>query len=420
LNVQFYIEQLVLWPVDNRKAIHTLEFHNGKINIIHGRSGTGKSSIIAIIDYCLGASRCAIPVGLIRDKVDWFGLVINVRGYKVLVARRTPGERQASSELFLKRIEDVLPIKLDATHTLDQIKDAFNKLVRLTNLPLAENEKIKPSEGRPSYRDLAAFNFLPQHIVANPNTLFYKADSYKHKDKLTKILPFALGIVDSEYFAKERESKMLQQQHDGLLKQQEVRRRALTSWNADVENLWLQCIELGLVKEGQAETIEKKIYIFQKIHYLYLENKLDEILQAPDYLSINQKFSELKTQEEELQKSTDALKREIRGYEQMARRASAFTEAVNLEKNRVINLDWLKRHLTSENECIVCGSQTNQLDHVISHLETEMGRVNRLSQALFENPIVDKEIESAKSKLFELQNQLHTVRSSRLNLEKKD
>lgn len=102
----------------------------------------------------------------------------------------------------------------------------------------------------------------------------------------------------------------------------------------------------------------------------------------------------------------------------MAQRALDFTSAVNLEKSRVINLDWLKNHLGAENQCVVCGSHTNQLHKVVSSLEVEVSRVNGLSQALFESPIVDKEIEVAKANLFNLQNQLHAARMTRLKLQK--
>ena len=39
---------------------------------------------------------------------------------------------------------------------------------------------------------MAAFNFQPQHIVANPYTLFFKADTTEHREKLRIIFPLAL------------------------------------------------------------------------------------------------------------------------------------------------------------------------------------------------------------------------------------
>ncbi|GEM_PF-2071909 len=40
---------------------------------------------------------------------------------------------------------------------------------------------------------MGAFNFQPQHIVANPYTLFSKADTTEHREKLRAIFPLVPG-----------------------------------------------------------------------------------------------------------------------------------------------------------------------------------------------------------------------------------
>lgn len=416
--MKFYIEKLALWPVDNKNTPHFMNFQNGKINIIHGRSGTGKSSIISIIDYCLGAGRCSIPVGIIRDSVEWFGLVINVDESRFLLARRTPRKRQVSNEFFLSPMEDEVPNNLSPTHNEAQFKQAFNNLTRLTNVLLTDGEEAGRFDGRPSYRDLAAFNFLPQHIVANPNTLFYKADSYEHKERLKKVMPFALGIIDSEYVIKEREKAQLQRQHDELVKRQESKRQSLMSWEAEVERLWGQAVELGLVRNTSPQTHERKVALLKAVNDDFIAGRLESALSTPDYGFTNQKYKESQTAEEHLQARVDSLRREIRGYERLSQRALTFSDAVVEEEKRVISLDWLKNRLGGESECVVCGSSTNQLHSVISKLENDVRRINKFSQAMFENPIVDKEIEAAKSQLLFAQEQLHSARMERLKLQK--
>lgn len=418
--MQFSIQKLVLWPTDARNQIHSIPFQSGKINIIHGRSRTGKSSIIPIVDYCLGASRCAIPIGIIRECVDWFGLVICIGEATFLIARRTPGNRQTSNEFYLHPFEDAWPDKLHSTHNELQFRLAFNNLVRLTNAPLSSSEEIGRFEGRPSYRDLAAFNFLPQHIVANPNTLFFKADSYEHKERLKKVMPFALGIIDGEYVIKERERNQLQRQHDDLLRRQEVRRRAMSSWDAEVAQLWNQAIELGLVQNEDAATTEVRVKKLSEINSIFHSGGLEDTLKKPNYAFTNEKYKEAQTREEDLQAKTDALRREIRGYERLAQRALAFSGAVDLERSRVINLEWLKTSLAESGGCVVCGSQTTHVHKVVSRLELEVNRIDDLSQALFENPIVDKEIEAAKGRLIEIEAELQSARMSRYKLQQID
>lgn len=71
--MKFTIDAVILWPRCPGLEPRVIPFQDGKINIIYGLSGTGKSSIVHIIDYVLGATKCQIPIGIIRDTVDWFG-----------------------------------------------------------------------------------------------------------------------------------------------------------------------------------------------------------------------------------------------------------------------------------------------------------------------------------------------------------
>lgn len=59
------IRELVLYGY-NGKVRH-LPFALGKVNIITGRSKSGKSAIGDIIDYCMGGDSCNIADGIVRD-----------------------------------------------------------------------------------------------------------------------------------------------------------------------------------------------------------------------------------------------------------------------------------------------------------------------------------------------------------------
>ena len=197
--MQLMIDSLLLWPLNSKNTIQKIDFKKDKLNFIHGISGTGKSAIIPIIDYCLGSSKCAIPVGIIRDSVQWFGIIIDIKGEKYIIARETPNNKSANNRFYFEHYTNVLPIKLKANYNLETIKSKFNNFSNLSDLTFAEKDTPIGFDGKASYRDIAAFNFLPQHIVANPYALFFKADTYNNREKLKKVLPVALGINDREY-----------------------------------------------------------------------------------------------------------------------------------------------------------------------------------------------------------------------------
>ena len=63
--------------LDNSNNIHGLSLDEG-LNIITGRSSTGKSALINIFDYCMGATRNNVPHGIISNNAKLYFLVLNV------------------------------------------------------------------------------------------------------------------------------------------------------------------------------------------------------------------------------------------------------------------------------------------------------------------------------------------------------
>ena len=67
-----------------------IEFKPGRVNIITGGSKTGKTALIHIVDYCLGRTECAVPIGVIRDSVAWYAVRIQTDDSQIVIARPSP------------------------------------------------------------------------------------------------------------------------------------------------------------------------------------------------------------------------------------------------------------------------------------------------------------------------------------------
>jgi len=171
----FQLRKLVLWPRTNAPP-RVLTFTLGSVNIISGASKTGKSAVIPIVDYCLGADKCAIPVGVIRENCAWFGIVLETIEGQKLLARREPGDQQKTGDMVLIEGPEVeVPDRINEKNTnLDTVKDVLNRLAGLTNLEFEPGTE-SGFKSRPSFRDLMAFTFQPQNIVANPDVMFFKS-----------------------------------------------------------------------------------------------------------------------------------------------------------------------------------------------------------------------------------------------------
>lgn len=412
--MQLMIDSLLLWPLNSKNTIQKIDFKKDKLNFIHGISGTGKSAIIPIIDYCLGSSKCAIPVGIIRDSVQWFGIIIDIKGEKYIIARETPNNKSANNRFYFEHYTNVLPIKLKANYNLETIKSKFNNFSNLSDLTFAEKDTPIGFDGKASYRDIAAFNFLPQHIVANPYALFFKADTYNNREKLKKVLPVALGIHDREYMKNKKECEILTAELEKLQRKKQAKQIHLESRRFDIERLWNKCIENGWLSTPSGDSSEiplsAKIENLKSIYDLYKQDNLDFLKHKSNYFYTNDEYNRLIKQESEIQKELFDLRITLENYEQLFFKGQDFALAVQTEKNHLTDFEWLKNNLLPNGKCIACGEETGFLSTVVNNLETKVSEINTLSNALFNNPIIDNSSIELKKKITDKTTILSEVR----------
>ncbi|MGG4774552.1 DUF3732 domain-containing protein [Paenalcaligenes sp. Me52] len=218
------------------------------VNVISGASKTGKSAMIPIIDYCLGSEKCTVPVGVIRESCSWFGIVVDTAEGQKLLARREPGIQQSTGDMVLLEAREIeLPKKIDTkTTNVDYVKAVLNRLAGLSNLEFEPGTEDR-YKYRPSFRDLMAFTFQPQNIVANPNVMFFKADITEHREKLKTIFPYVLGAVSSDILQARHELDRLSRQL--RRKESELRARQASGavWQGEAQVWVRQAIEYGLL-----------------------------------------------------------------------------------------------------------------------------------------------------------------------------
>ena len=84
--------------------IRKLEFKLGSVNIITGRSETGKSAIISIIEYCLGRSTYNVPDSKYFNSIEWFGVHYVMNDLEIFIAKPRPknGENSYSDAYFFQ------------------------------------------------------------------------------------------------------------------------------------------------------------------------------------------------------------------------------------------------------------------------------------------------------------------------------
>ena len=342
----FQLRKLILWSRKDPLP-RIVEFAPGVVNVISGASKTGKSAVIPIIDYCLCSDNCAIPVGVIRENCSWFGVVIDTVEGQKLLARREPGDQQKTGDMILiEAPEVVVPERIaEKTTNVDVVKSMLNRLAGLSSLEF-EPGTDNGFKSRPSFRDLMAFTFQPQNIVANPDVLFFKADTTEHREKLKTIFPYVLGAITAAILQARFELDRLNR----ILRRKEGELReiftASSAWRLEAQGWLRQAIELGLLPAEQLIS-EDWPSILEQLRRITTggPNVASPSLAGIDVALL--RLETLRGQESEVAAQLTEHRNRLNELRRLLESSEAYGGAMRLQRDRLGLADWL-RSISSE------------------------------------------------------------------------
>ncbi|MGG4397142.1 DUF3732 domain-containing protein [Paenibacillus thiaminolyticus] len=418
----FKIKHIILWPRDTTKARRVITFHLHKINVITGDSQKGKSSIIPIIDYCLGSSKCTIPVGIIRQKAEWFGVVIQLNNELKLFARKEPGVYSQSSEVFIhegfKEIDD-LPWPESLTN-VEQLKNRLNELSNMPHLTLVDEDDDKSSGKRASFRDFSAFQFQPQHIVANPYTLFFKADTAEHQERLRNIFPLVLGAIDKKTLFLKQQLKMLEKELQRKERNLLEANKISDNWIIQLRDYYSKAREYGLLKSApEPESTWKPSLYISYLRSIFSDSTFNNVFieeKATERAVIE--LQKIVSEESDISREIGIQRYQLSKFLNLYNSEKEYSEAINVQKERLEPASWLANLVDPNQTCIFCGSTSDLAFEEIQKLNDYMMKLSSSSQYIDKSyDILDREIIKRKNRLKELENSLNTVRRQRQLLE---
>lgn len=377
--MNFKINHIVLWPKDKSKKERVLTFNLEKINVITGDSQKGKSSIIPIIDYCLGSSKCAIPVGIIREKTEWFGIVVAVDSKKILIARKEPGVNIQSGEIFIQENADIKNIPLPVPErNVEFLKNMLNEIASLPYLTLSDDNDSDSSNKRASFRDFSAFQFQPQHIVANPYTLFYKADTYQNRERLKNIFPLVVGAIDREILYLRQQLKELEKEYNKYSNELNELRRITQHWFYNVKSYYTQAKEYGLITNSNSEELGWSTQTY-----------IDHLAKIPDLTKLkNFSYGEIDTsaaiaelnnllnQELNLSREIGTVRQRLYKMTRLFESEKLYQESLEYQHARLQASNWLINLIEPKTICPFCGSENSKAYDEIHQLYNHQSKIS--------------------------------------------
>lgn len=418
--MKFQIRSIILWPRNLSFGPRTLSFNSGVVNVITGTSRTGKSAIIPIIDYCLGSEKCTIPVNTIRDACSWFGLLVDTETGQKLFARREPGTQKSTSDMFMMEGVNIeIPQTITAKNTTtDSVKHLLDDLAGLTKLDFDVAEIGISSQSRPSFRDMGAFNFQPQNIVANPNVLFYKADTYEHREKLRNIFPYILGAITPSLLAKQHELSKLKREL--RRKQSELQNIKHTSerWIADIKVRIAEATEYGLTVKTTSTDIAVSELI-EVLREIVESHEWETNVTATTVSDAISELMNLNQEERSISMEISALRQRLSEMNSLRETVGEYGAALEVQRERLKVSQWMGKLQTEDSDCPLCGehmgkatANLQKLVNALDEIESASGDFNTIPAAF------DREQEHVREDLRQTCEKLQGIRTRIKELEK--
>jgi len=217
------VKNIILYNHDGEHR--ELAFKLNSLNIITGKSRTGKSAIINIIDYCMGHSTFNIFDGVNKEVISWYAVTYSFNDKEIFVAKKPPKNGGASnSEVCFLIGEEIGIPSLEKLHinTNDEgVRNQIEKELNLNENLTFRNESTEDAF-KVNLKHTKSFIFQEQGEVANKKILFHRQDEPFMDQAIKDTFPFFLGAMDSDRLYKMsllKEKKQQLRKYESHLKQ---------------------------------------------------------------------------------------------------------------------------------------------------------------------------------------------------------
>lgn len=258
--MRWNISTIFFLGVDGRRQ--EIKFEPGQMNIITGASGTGKSALIKAIDYCMGSSKCELPVH-IRRRALAVGVKWIAGDQQMIVGRLIPPDGQATSLRMFATSGRNLPLPatigaFDGATTVEAAKTFLERAFGIGDvghLPDVDGN----AKGRTSVRHVTPYLFVTKEVIDSESVLLHGLENVDKARDIVASMPYFLRATDEGSAMAERRLRQLQRGLERAEARERSKRGAQTALKERAFGLLAEAHRFGLVEEPYPDTTEAEL-----------------------------------------------------------------------------------------------------------------------------------------------------------------
>ena len=396
--MSFNINSITIYSSDGDQRRVT--FKRSGLNIVTGQSKTGKSSLIDIIDYCLGRSECYVAEGVIRQHVSWFAVEIQKEDDVLFIARRNPGPtRRTSPDIYIRRGKfHSLPPYANLEKNI-----AREELISMVSqfAGISENEH-RPVVGsrRPLRATIRHAIFLciqKQDEIDSRERLFHRQGDEQIPQTIKDTIPYFLGAVDEDHFIKQAELDVARSELRELEVKLQSQKQAIENSVERVRQFINDGKRVGIIEQtfesADTDTLLAKLRSAIKID-----------VTSTDIISDSgETIARLQDEQKILREQLRYVVEEVHATQLFMNEQSAFTQEASEQKSRLASVGLYKTDVDGT----VCPICENHLENPIpstTAISSSLQQINRnLQQVRVESPHLQQKLAGLSEKRSKLE-----------------
>lgn len=401
--------------IDKQDNCHYIEFQEG-LNIITGRSSTGKSAIIEIFDYCTGNSDNTIPVGVITEHAYIYFVVLEANETQLVLGRmQEGGARKAfykieTSSFSLNEIKKEFFTE-EYFITLSDFREELGRFLGLNISDTDENiEDIKykgKKNGRPSIRNMISFMLQHQNLVANKHTIFYRFDQKEKQEHVIDEFKIFAGFVDQQYYV--------------LCQRLNEKKKEIEEYNyknARIETEKAEMISvMDELRDNYRNVSGKELFPdIESQHILNAPQQYIDELEGMEVSVIDDSDEHMKNYNQLMRQKNELLAERRKALLELQQ----INSSIEYAKSYAMEMDKfhpVSEAIKGESTCPFCHHKSgttmdeyNKLSNAINWLNDELRKSpERISSFLPQKKAVEDKIDSLNEKLNEIENDLSKI-----------
>lgn len=320
-----------------------LKFKVDGLNVITGRSSTGKSALSDIIEYCMGRSTFNVPEGIIRDKVSWFAVIYQLPGVQVMIAKPTPPTGGVSCSTAMVRYGDqvvALPFgELAVNADDDTVTSLLSRLIGIPeNLTDVDAEHSRVSFDA-NIKHTYYYMFQKQGLVANKDQLFYRQNEQFQPQAIRDTLPILLGVSTNERFEHEAKLRIAKRDLRLQAKLLSEAQQTLDTFQLKAISLYSEAKAVGIISTNATPSGENGLIMAlrEAAQWIPLKRVVDD----------GDRVTKLEAELANLRKTRREIKSRIDAGKQFEKRAGGFSNEASQHIDRLASIKSLPKNVAT-------------------------------------------------------------------------